>query len=184
MVRAGRSPHRLRVRAAAAAPARAALPLSRPLPPRSNSSSSFPMPLFLLLLLILVLLLEDAGAQQGEWSPGNARRAEPQGRWGRRGNLWDVGSPGREPNLQMRGGGAVRFGAWPDLAQHSLAGLSCKGGLRLLSPELARLYFLTRPLVFLKREKRDPAMKASVLVLDSSGENLWEEKEKFWRCDP
>lgn len=120
VVRAGRSPHGLRVRAAAAAPARAALPLSRPLPPRSNSSSSFPMPLFLLLLLILVLLLEDAGAQQGEWSPGCARRAESLGRRGRRGSLGDAGSPGRDLNLQMCGGGAVRPGAWPDLALHSV----------------------------------------------------------------
>ena len=79
------------------------------------------MPLFLLLLLILLLLLEDAGAQQGEWFPRSARRAEPRG--------GAVGAP-REPpgrrvsgplmNLQTRGIGAVRFGAWPDLAPHSL----------------------------------------------------------------
>lgn len=126
MLRAGRSPHRLRVRAAAAAPARAALPLSRPLSPLCNSSS-FPMPLFLLLLLILVLLLEDTGAQQGEWSAGSAQRAEPQGRRGCRESPRDAGSPGGEPNLQMHGGDAVCFGAWPDLAQHSL-GLFAKVG--------------------------------------------------------
>lgn len=182
MLRAGRSPHSLRVRAAAATPARAALPLSRPLPPLCNSSS-FPMPLFLLLLLILVLLLEDTGAQQGEWSAGSAQRAEPQGRRGRWGSLRDAGSPGGEPNLQMHGGGCgeLRCLARPG---RPLTGFICKGGLCLLSLKLARLYFLTRPLVFPKREKRDPAMKASVLVLDFSGENLWEEKEKFWKCDP
>lgn len=188
VVRAGHSPHRFLVRAAAAAPARAAIPLSRsyPLPPRSNSSSpsSFPMPLFLLLLLILLLLLEDAGAQQGEWFPRSARRAEPR-----------VGAGGRAPgeppgrrvsgplmNLQTRGVGAVRFGAWPDLAPHSLGWVAEMGCL--LSAKLARLYFWGIPFIFLKRGNWDLAVKASFWVLYSStGESLGEEK-KFWRCDP
>ncbi|XP_023365539.1 discoidin, CUB and LCCL domain-containing protein 2 [Otolemur garnettii] len=82
VVRDRRSPQCPQVRAAAAAPARAALPLSRSCspPPCSNSSS---MPLFLLLLLVLLLLLENAGAQQGEWSAtGSERLGElPTGRW-------------------------------------------------------------------------------------------------------
>lgn len=98
VVRTGRSPHRCRVRAAAAAPARAALPHSHSclLPPRSNSSSS-PMSVFLLLLFIL-LLLEDARAQQGEWSPGIARRVEPHGWRGRGESPQGARFPGHWPN--------------------------------------------------------------------------------------
>lgn len=115
VVRAGRSPSRSRVRAAATAPAPAALPLSCSclLPPGSNASSSFPMPVCLLLLLILILLLEDAGAQQGEWCPGIEQRA------GRRGR--GVSGPAAQTADTLGGQGrAVRFGAWPDLAQHSV----------------------------------------------------------------
>lgn len=77
VVRAERSLHLSRVRAEAVPRARAALLHSHSclLPPRYNSSSN-PMPLFFLVLLILLLLLEDAGAQQGKWSPGNARLEE------------------------------------------------------------------------------------------------------------
>lgn len=69
------------------------------------------MPVCLLLLLILILLLEDAGAQQGEWFPGGEWRA------GRRG--CGVSGPAAEAADTPGGqGGAVRFVAWPDLAQH------------------------------------------------------------------
>ena len=115
VVRAGHSPRRCLVRAAVAAPARAALPLSRscPLPLRSNSSSaSFPRPLFLLLALILLQLLADAAAQQGEFFPRSPLRAAPREPWGRR-------ASGSLRNLQTRRV-LVRFGAWPDLAPHSL----------------------------------------------------------------
>lgn len=151
VVRAGRSPHSPRARAAAAAPARAALPHSHSSlhPPRCDSSS--PMPLFLLSLLILLLLLEDAGAQQGEWSPGNARRVEPRDGGGA-GRV--CGAPGPRAFRRICDAPGA-CGALPCVGRpgRALERLSGKGGISLLSPNLARLYFFGRAIHF--PEKRE-----------------------------
>lgn len=165
VVRAGRSPYHPRVRAAAAAPAGAALPRSQscPRPPRSRSSSP-PMPPSLLLLLVLLLLLEDAGAQQGEWFPGSARRGESPRGAGAAG----LGAPGRcGTRLRCEG---RRGGRSP--------GGVAKLGSACCPPAWRGVTFLARPFIFLKRGERDPAVKASFLVLDYfSRENLWGEEK-------
>lgn len=150
VVRTGRSPHGSRVRAAAAAPAWAALPHSHSclLPPRSDSSSS-PMPLCLLLLFIL-LLLEDAGAQQGEWSPENARCVEPHGRRGRGESHRGARPPGHWPNrrrLREMLCASVRGRTW-----HGTHEVVWERWDQFVVLKLARLYFWTRLFIFL-REK-------------------------------
>lgn len=107
------------------------------------------MPLFLLLLFIL-LLLEDAGAQQGEWSPENARCVEPHGRLGRGESHRGARSPGHWPNrrrLREMLCASVRGRTW-----HGTHEVVWERWDQFVVLKLARLYFWTRLFIFL-REK-------------------------------